>query len=461
MPGLSNNVGTYVRRRELTCTLEELETHGSAVLLPGEVLYVDQGNGIFDIKIGDGVTSAADLPYVIRVSEMRSIQEAAESASRLVSNATKQIEDNAEKASQAATQAAASNEAAQQAKKASEDARAGAQSAKTASETSARNAKSSEGAAKKSADDAAAAKTAAENIVKSVDPDEDGTVANSLKLGGIEASGYARNHYAYNGRDLSKVFASAAVLHTAVAAGDFSKINIGDYWPITLSGTVHDYADAADKTLSNAVFNMEVAGIDLYKNYGDTPVTAHHLLMCSRDLLPWVVKMRNPETTWYDTTKTNPWLGSALYATLNNASNGVLPRLLASPLGPYIFAGPNGAGMRFLGEIKAAAKTAATGWEWLDRGRLFLPSEREVWGGDTWSEYTWGAGLAMRWPIFEGSLRHVVKGLGNGGSRYNWWCLSSSAGSAAAFTAVTNYGYPYSYSAANSWMGAPLCFLFT
>lgn len=389
MPEALNNVGTYVRRRELSCTLQELETHGSAVLLPNEVLFVDQGDGTFDIKIGDGVTTAAKLPYVIRMSEMKNIRDAA----------------------------------------------------------------------KTSADSAEKAQAAANKIVESVDPDKNGTVSNSEKLDGITASGYARNNFAYNGRDLSKVFASAAELHAAVAAGNFSKINVGDYWPITLSGTVHDFADDADKTLSNAVFNLEVAGIDLYLNYGDTALTAHHLVMCSRDLLPWVVKMRNPETKWHDDTKTNPWLGSALYATLNDATRGVLPLLLKSPLGSYVFAGPNGAGMRFLGETKAAAATSTTGWAWLDRGKLFLPSEREVWGGDTWGEHTWGAGLAMRWPIFEGSMRHVIKGLGNGGSRCNWWCLSSGAGSASAFAGVDGSGYPGSNSAAASWIGAPLCFL--
>ena len=46
----------------------------------------------------------------------------------------------------------------------------------------------------------------------------------------------------YGGNDLSEEFANAAALHTAIAAGDFSKIHIGDYWPITLNGNYKDFA---------------------------------------------------------------------------------------------------------------------------------------------------------------------------------------------------------------------------
>ena len=62
--------------------------------------------------------------------------------------------------------------------------------------------------------------------------------------------------------------------------------------------------------------------------------------------------------------------------------------------------------------------------------------------------------------MFIGSLKHIIKGLGNGGSRYTWWCQSSAAGSAAHFTFVNNRGYPYYHAAAHTWLAAPLCFLF-
>lgn len=264
------------------------------------------------------------------------------------------------------------------------------------------------------------------------------------------------HNYDYGGKDLSTVFGSLAALHTAVAAGDFSKINVGDYWPITLNGSIKDYASGETKTLSNAIFKLEVAP-QVYRNYGDTAVP-NHLLMCSRDLLPWTLMYRSENTTWYDDTQTNPWLGSHLYQTLN-AADGILP-LVEAIFGSYMYAGPNGKGMRFLLETKAKDAANATGWGWGDRGKLFLPTEREVWGQDVWSEHSWGGGAAVQWPMFIGSLKHIIKGLGNGGSRYTWWCQSSRAGSAANFTGVYSNGFPGDNAATATWLSAPLCFLF-
>jgi len=263
-------------------------------------------------------------------------------------------------------------------------------------------------------------------------------------------------NYAYEGRDLSTIFASAQELRNAVAAGDFSRIHIGDYWPVTLNGNYTDCGENTTKTLSNAAVKLEVAGINTYMNYGDTPVSVPHLLFCSRDCLPNTTKWRSADTTWYKTGETNPWRGSAVFSTLNV---GILPLLAATDIGKFIHGGPNGNGMRFLGEIKAAGATNATSWEWFDRGKLFLPMEREVWGAGIWSELTYGGGgLAQQWPIFAGSWRHVIKGLGDGGSRCYWWLGSSNAGNASRACNVLDYGDASTWPA-SSLYAVPLCFL--
>ena len=188
-------------------------------------------------------------------------------------------------------------------------------------------------------------------------------------------------------------------------------------------------------------------------------ITVNHLVMCSRDLLPWALQYRSAATTWYDTDATNPWLGSALYETLNNATNGLLPIIAASDLGAYIYAGPNSKGMRTLIATKAAGATAATGWAWRDRGKLFLPAEREVWGQDIWSEHEFDGGVCLQWPIFSGSRRHIVKGLGNGGSRYGWWCESSKAGTNSNVCGVASRGTVTYNNADSTAVGAPVCFV--
>ena len=238
------------------------------------------------------------------------------------------------------------------------------------------------------------------------------------------------------------------------------------YCEITVSGTKYYVATSACddhfvRTLKGAVMKFE-ANIDFYYKYGDKVLSsgAHHIAFVSRDLLPVLLKMRKANSAWTDTVTDNPWLGSALYKTFNDPDRGILALMAATSIGPYIYAGRNGKGMRFLGENKAAGAGTTTRWEWYDRGNLWVPSEREVWGADVFSEHTNGAGLALQMPVFAGSMRHIIKGLGNNGSRYNWWCLSSAAGNSTSFCRVNTSGNPHDASAANAWVGAPVCFVF-
>lgn len=84
--------------------------------------------------------------------------------------------------------------------------------------------------------------------------------------------------------------------------------------------------------------------------------------------------------------------------------------------------------------------------------RLFVPSESEVFGSAIWSDHECGT----RYEGFDTSERRIR--YDDDGEPCPWWCLSSSAGSAASFTGVDGYGAPGSNSAADSWIGAPLCF---
>lgn len=304
------------------------------------------------------------------------------------------------------------------------------------------------------------------------------------------------NHnWLYDGRDLSTIF-TVEQLIAAVRAADWTNIRIGDYWPITLNGTFRDrgyytcptstnyYSDTGltslvgqtlmayqatyidstycsitisgttyyvstaactayyERTLSNAVFKMEVAGIDTYYNYGDTAVP-HHIDFISRDCMAWSLP--------YNTTTTNSgaFIGSALFTTLNDSTNGLV-KLLPADLAAVI--------IQKRGMTETKTGTTASGWAWNDMGKLWLPTEREVWGQDIRSEHSFGGGLAIQYPIFKDSLRHIIKGVGNGGGRCGWWCASSAAGSAATFCFVYSTGIPTSASAISAYVLVPLCF---
>lgn len=318
----------------------------------------------------------------------------------------------------------------------------------------------------------------------------------------------------YGGNDLSEEFSTAEALHTAIAAGDFSKIHIGDYFPVTLNGSYKDfarftvpsgttyytdaaltteggtteadlegeyqsataikfkvsgedvYASISDCTAGftksmNANVKLEVAAINPYLRHGDTELTAQHILLCSRDCLPPTLQYRCNNSVWYDTTQVNPWRGSALWETLNNADNGIIKLLEATSLGAYIFKGPNNKGMRAMLATMAAGAGSPTNWAWTDRGRLFLPTEREVYGAPAWGNaggYEAGD-LYNQWPIFAGSARHIMKGAGDGGGRSHWWL--GTANSAAYFANVDASGHASYGNAVSTGIRVPLCFLLT
>lgn len=318
----------------------------------------------------------------------------------------------------------------------------------------------------------------------------------------------------YGGNDLSEEFSTAEALHTAIAAGDFSKIHIGDYFPVTLNGNYKDfarftvpsgttyytdaaltteggtteadlegeyqsataikfkvsgtdvYASISDCTAGftksmNANVKLEVAAINPYLRFGDTELTAQHVLLCSRDCLPPTLQYRCNNSVWHDTTQVNPWLGSALYETLNNANDGIIKLVEASAIGAYVFKGPNNKGMRAYLETMAAGAAAPTAGAWSDRGRLFLPEEMEVYGSKIRSPKPNSIAdmLYNQWPIFAGSGRHIIKGAGDGGGRSYWWLETAS--SATAFCNVSNNGNADANNAANTGIRVPLCFLLT
>lgn len=260
--------------------------------------------------------------------------------------------------------------------------------------------------------------------------------------------------YEYSDRDLSKVF-TADELHAKIAAQDFSGIRMGDYWPITLSGTAHDYATDTDFAL-NETHLLEFMP-NFYAKSGNI-TTPPHILVCSRDLLSKTLQFRSADDVWYDTAATNPWLGSHLYQTINNPDNGIVKLVRQTDIGQYLHEGPSGKGMHDVIEIKAAGATTATRRTWEDRGLLFLPHEREIWGNGPFSEKMDG-GYCLQWPTFAGSHKRIIKN--RNGIRCRWWSCSSCAGSSADICIASYAGFADYVPVSNAGLSVPLCFLIT
>ena len=322
--------------------------------------------------------------------------------------------------------------------------------------------------------------------------------------------------YDYGGRNLKEVFSTPKALHDALAAEDYTNIAVGDYWPITLNGSFWDYGSYAvqsgkkyysdnglqteagtteatyegtyvsdnavsfllsgstyysaigdclphfERTCNNVAFKLEVAGINSYWRYGDKGDLAGnkpHIVFISRNCFPFPMRMRKSRTQWESTSINNPWLGSALYKTLNDETHGVLPLVAATDVGAYIYTGPNNLGMRAMLETKAPDATNSSLYTWKDRGKLFLPTSSEVWGSPFWADKDMDGGLCNQFSIFRDSRRHISKGFGDLNNSCNWWTSSSRPGSAIIFGMNTSTGYAH-HSDANNGQYVPICFVF-
>lgn len=234
---------------------------------------------------------------------------------------------------------------------------------------------------------------------------------------------------------------SWAHLQARVKQGDFAGINIGDYKTITL-------------TTGEEVI-MEVAGIDQYYDCGDTAI-GHHVDFISRDCLKGE-KIFNANGKNNGTRDNpNPWRASDLFGVMNDESSGVYSSL-PDELKSCIIEKRAMLERRY---SESGDINDSTGWDWGSMGKLWLPTEREVWGASVWSDlgYSGGGGCNIQYPIFIGGAKHIIKRNGSGGSRITWWLSTASRGSSSKVCAVAGTGISYNDSASHAGYRALLCF---
>lgn len=269
------------------------------------------------------------------------------------------------------------------------------------------------------------------------------TTAGTGRLTGDNAAEFMKEYFSQGGVPYGKELTESwASLNGRIRAGDFSGIHIGDCKTITLT--------------TGEVLKMEVAGIDHYYKCGDAQI-GHHVDFISRDCLAGGRRMNEANNNNGTEAEKNPWLASELYQTLNDETTGIFAKL-PSDLKPYIIT------KRALLEERyssGGAVAADTGWAWKNMGKLWLPTEVEVFGHHIWSEPgygTGGGGCNLQYPIFQGGAKHIIKGNGNGGSRCAWWEASAHRTNASHFCDVNANGNASNYYASHAGVCAPLCF---
>lgn len=194
----------------------------------------------------------------------------------------------------------------------------------------------------------------------------------------------------FRGHDLLNYFTDLGELQNAVSRGNFSKIYIGDYveQTITYSGTQY-------------TTKYRVAGINTFKNYGDTVLTRNHLVLIPDRLFD--AQMNTSNTT------SGGYVGSRMYTT-------VLPALLNALAGS--------SSTPFYGKIishRELFPNAENNWSWYDNS-LCLLSEIEAYGSRILANYGSSIDFYAQMPLFKLNPDYISKF-----NRQNAWLRSVSS----------------------------------
>ncbi len=163
----------------------------------------------------------------------------------------------------------------------------------------------------------------------------------------------------------------------------------------------------------------------------------------------------------------HPWLSSDLYLYANSLRGHVPSGTSKTSPVKLVDYRDDGIWSKLPDELKAVIVTkrallsqrySASGvlsnnnsWGWQDTGKLWIPSEIEVYGHGVWANNGYDKGGFVQYPIFNCNMGRI-KGLGD------WWLISDSDGNTSYFCGVTGGGNASHAVASATWVGLPVCF---
>ena len=254
------------------------------------------------------------------------------------------------------------------------------------------------------------------------------------------------------GRAISEVFASEigstniyTWLKQRASAGNFAGMLIGDYVDVAVSqGT-----NVPAQTL-----RYQIAHFDPYYQCGDTP-KGHHIAFVptapasvqgskavNGSYLPWRASGNNNGSS----DEKHPYLLSTLHDWEINDFLPALPTELRNAI----------MSQRVLLEERyssSEALTESSGYSWADLGKIWSPSEMEVYGCPVWGTKGYSVGFDCKFALFTDTASWI------NGNRVNRWLRSVAGGSSSSACCVSYYGYANSHSVSNDWIRPWPCFL--
>ena len=241
-------------------------------------------------------------------------------------------------------------------------------------------------------------------------------------------------------------------------AGNYAGMHVNDYIPITCS--------------NGYVLKAQIAGINTYTGYADQQVGNHIDFIC-KELWNNLHAMNKVNYNNGNANSPSPFLASDLNYWLNSMS-GTVPNSTSNPsVTTEVDYTTDGVLYYLPDKLKnqiitkrillpsrytaGSVLTADNSWAWQSTGKLWIPSEVEVYGAPCWGNSGYGMGGFVQYPLFACNMNRA-KLRCSSKDRYTWWLLSANAGNSANFAYVTANGYANNNSATLTTIAAPVCF---
>lgn len=239
----------------------------------------------------------------------------------------------------------------------------------------------------------------------------------------------------YGGQNIATILAGEIgsgtvydALHERIAANNFAGLRVGDYVDVPLV--------SASAVAGQQSVRFLVAHIDPYLNCDDRSKGHHIAFMASAPIA--VSKdyedVRNSSYVVWNATNSNQGTADVenpyLYSSLKEwekAFEACLPEGLTK----YMLT------QRVLLEERYSASGALTdsnGWSWKNIGKIWSPSEMEVYGCPVWGTPGYSVGFDCQFDLFRDTAHRI------NGTRQPWWLRSVRGGSSAGVCYVEDDG---------------------
>ena len=270
----------------------------------------------------------------------------------------------------------------------------------------------------------------------------------------------------YVGQDLTVKFADEIKGYTDAWAwmkarknnGDYKGLHVTDYIPLTFT--------------NGYKINMQIMGMNTYKGYGDQEI-GNHVDFIGEKLWQDLHVMNKVNYNNGNANSPSPFLASDLNYWLNSKSGNVPNSTSDAAVTTEVDYTTDGVLYYLPDMVKnqiitkrillpsrytaGRVLTADNSWAWQSTGKLWIPSEVEVYGAPCWGNSGYDMGGFVQYPLFACNMNRAKLRCASK-DRCNWWLLSASAGDSTNFARVYIYGYANYYSATSTAVAAPVCF---